>query len=106
VLRGRAVAGAATLTLIRGARVPLAPPLTLQQARLARELARARGAAAPAEPEELARTVGPELGLALATGLVARGLVRRLPVRNRLVEAAVAAAGTAIVATAARRLPS
>ena len=53
---------------------------------------------------ERAATVAPPLGAALGTGLAARALVRRLPVRNRALEAVVAAAATYALATVFRRL--
>jgi hypothetical protein len=83
---------------------PQLPLLVLVQTRLLRSLAVASGRPAPSTQQEVGATVGPELGAALAVGLGARSLVRRLPVRNRLVDAAVAAGATFALATAATRL--
>jgi hypothetical protein len=80
------------------------PLLVLLQARLLRDLAVASGTPAPATQQELGATVGPEIGAAAGLGLAARSLVRRLPVRGRLVDAAVAVAGTVALATGAGRL--
>lgn len=99
-----ATATAAALALLRGKAGPLAPVLALRQARMLRTIARTRGDAPPSEPQAVAATVGPELAAAVVTGLLARGLVRRLPVRNRLLEAGVAAAGTFALASLAEPL--
>ena len=80
------------------------PLLVLLQARLLRDLAVASGHPAPSTQQEVGAAVGPELGAALALGLGARSLVRRLPVRSRLVDAAVAGGATLALATAATRL--
>ena len=82
------------------------PVLVLLQTRLLRDLAIASGRAAPSTQQEVAAAVGPELGASLAVGLGARSFVRRLPARNRLVDAAVAAGATFALATAATRLRS
>ena len=80
--------------------LPLLVPL---QARLLRDLDIAAGRPAPSSQQELGAAVAPEVGAALALGLVARGLVRRLPVRSRLVDAAVAGGATFALATLATR---
>jgi hypothetical protein len=82
------------------------PLLVLLQARLLRDLAVATGQAAPSTQQEIGTTVGPELGSAIGLGFAARSLVRRLPVRNRALDAAVAATGTVALATGATRLRS
>jgi hypothetical protein len=92
-----AAGSAAALVFLRGGKGPLAPALTLHQARLLRRRAAAHGGRPPGDAKELATTVGPELGAAVATGLAARGLVRRLPFRNRVIEAAVAFGGTLLL---------
>ena len=98
-----ALAAAALAAFARGGG-PLLPALALSQARTLRELAIARGDTAPSTPAATATTVGPELAAALGIGLVCRTLVRRLPVRGRLVEGVVAGSGTLALALAARRL--
>lgn len=80
--------------------------LALQQSRMLSDLATAGGRPAPSDPRAAAETVGPSLAAALGTGLAARALVRRLPVRNRLLEAAVAAAATYALATVFSRVAS
>jgi hypothetical protein len=97
----RAATSSAALAFLRGKSGPLAPVLALHQARTLRRLARTRGASSPADPQGLASEVGPELGAAVVTGFLARGIVRRLPVRNRVIEAGVAAAGTFAVTSLA-----
>ncbi len=79
------------------------PVLALAQARMLSDVATAGGAARPEAPRAVAEAVGPPLVAALGAGLAARTLVRRLPVRNRLLESAVAAAVTYALATAFRR---
>lgn len=100
-----ALAAASLTAFTRAGSRPLLPVLALAQARTLRELAIARGDTAPSTPAATAAAVGPELGAALAVGLVCRTLVRRLPVRGRLVEGVVAGFGTYALALAARRLP-
>jgi hypothetical protein len=85
---------------------PHLPALALAQARLISDLSVVNGAAPPRDTRAAAEAVAPALGAALATGVLARTLVRRLPVRGRLVEAAVAAAGTAALAALAGRIGS
>lgn len=82
---------------------PQLPLLTLAQSRMLLLLAVSRGRQLPHHPQEVARVVGPSLGAALAVGVGARALVRRLPVRGPLVRAVVAYAGTR--ALGAVRLP-
>ena len=55
-------------------------------------------------PGRPARRVAPPLVAALAAGVLARALVRRLPVRNRLLDGAVAAAATYALATVFGRI--
>lgn len=73
---------------------PQLPLLTLAQARMLLLLGAARGETLPREPEGLLRATGPSLAAALATGIAARALVRRLPVRGPIVRAAIAYGGT------------
>jgi hypothetical protein len=87
-----------------GAGRPLLPVLALTQARTLRQLSLARGESAPSAPDAIATTVAPELAASLAVGLACRTLVRRLPMRGRLVEALVAGAGTFALASAGRYL--
>lgn len=82
---------------------PQLPLLTMSQSRMLLLLAVSRGRQLPHHPQELARAAGPSLGAALAVGIGARALVRRLPVRGPLVRGGVAYAGTR--ALGALRLP-
>jgi len=86
-----------------GGDAPELPVLVLAQARALVDIATARGNESE-EPGSLAKTVAPSLAAALGTGLVARGFVRRLSARNRVVEALVAGIATYGLATAFRRL--
>ena len=88
-----------------GGDAPRLPALALAQSRTLSDLAVAGGAAPPDEPRAAAQAVAPALGVAVATGLAARALVRRLPIRNRLLEGAVAAGATYVLAMAFRRIP-
>lgn len=92
---------AAALALLRSGEGPVAPALTLVQARMLRRVQLARGIEPPQRPEGLAAVVGPEVVGATAVGVACRSLVRRLPVRSRLLDAAVAYGGTAVLAAAA-----
>lgn len=87
-----------------GADAPRLPVLTLAQSRMASDVTAAAGGPRPEALDAAARAVGPQLAAALGTGLVARALVRRLPVRNRLVDAVIAAAATYALGTAFRRI--
>jgi uncharacterized protein (DUF697 family) len=95
VADGALAAGA--IALGRGG--PRMPLLALAQARLLSDVAATGGRAAPDTPRATAEAVAPPLVAALATGLLARTIVRRLPVRNRLLDGAVAAAATYALAT-------
>jgi hypothetical protein len=97
--------GAAGLVAIAGRSAVMLPTLSLLQTRMLRRVRLLDGQAPPTAPEAVARTVGPELAAALATGLACRAVVRRLPVDGRLVRVAVAFAGTAGLGAVARRLP-
>jgi hypothetical protein len=99
---GALTAGALAMT---GGDAPRLPALALAQSRTLSDLAVAGGAAPPDEPRAAAQAVAPALGLAVATGLAARALVRRLPIRNRLLEGAVAAGATYALAMVFRRIP-
>jgi uncharacterized protein (DUF697 family) len=93
----------AAAVAVAGGDLPKLPVLALAQARALSDIATARGDDRGEGPKAAASTVASPLGAALGTGLVARALVRRLPVRNRAVEAVVAAATTYALATAFRR---
>ena len=93
----------ATLTRHGGPHLPL---LSLAQARMLSDLATVSGAAPPGDPRAAAQSVAPRLAAALATGVLARALVRRLPVRGRLVDGAAAAASTFALGLLVRRLGS
>lgn len=101
---GALAAGAvAALTRTGG---PHLPVLALAQTRMMADLSRAGGAPAPGDPRATAEAVAPPLVAALGAGLLARTLVRRLPVRGRVVEGAVAAATTLALAALARAIGS
>jgi hypothetical protein len=87
-----------------GAGRPLLGVLALTQAQTLRQLSLARGEPAPSAPDAIATTVAPELAASVAVGLACRTLVRRLPLRGRLVEGLVAGAGTFALASAGRFL--
>lgn len=95
------LAAAATALGRGGPRLPL---LALAQVRMLGDLGAATGRTAAATPQATAEAVIPPLAAALATGLAARTLVRRLPVRNRLLDGVVAATATYALATAFQRV--
>jgi hypothetical protein len=98
--RGAAAAGALA---VAGGEAQRFPVLALAQARLLADVAAAGGAGRPEAPRAVAEAVVPPLAVGLGAGLAARALVRRLPLRNRLLDGAVAAAVTYALATAFRR---
>jgi hypothetical protein len=105
VERHRTVDGAlaaASLAALGRGEGPRLPVLALAQARLLSDLSTAEGAPAPEDPRAAAQALGPPLAAAVATGLLARSLVRRLPVRGRLLEGLVAAGATLALASLAR----
>lgn len=79
------------------------PTLVPLQARMLRDLAVASGSPTPVTQEELGAAVGPELGVPLVVGVVARTLLRRLP-RRRAIDASVAGGVTLALAALARGL--
>jgi hypothetical protein len=100
----RAGALTAALLAIRGAGHPV---LALAQARTLIDLAASgRSASSELDPRATAETVALPLAASVASGLVARALVRRLPVRHPLVDAAVAGTATLALASLYRRLSS
>jgi uncharacterized protein (DUF697 family) len=104
VERRRAVDGALAAGALAFASdpAPRLPALALAQSRMLSELGAAAGRPAPQEARATAEAIAPPLVAALATGLVARTVVRRLPVRNRLLDGIVAAAATYGLAAAFR----
>ena len=104
VERRRAAAGALAAGALAFAAdpAPKLPALALAQTRMLSELDTAAGRGAPREARETAEAVAVPLTAALASGVAARSLVRRLPVRNRMLEGLVAAAVTYGLATAFR----
>jgi len=80
------------------------PLLALAQARMLSDVAATGGRTAPPSPQATAEAVVPPLVAALATGLLSRELVRRLPVRNRLLDGAIAATATYALATVFERV--
>jgi hypothetical protein len=95
---------AAATALLRRGRGPVSPALTLMQARLLRRMETANGVRPPGDPQSVLTSAGPEIAAALATGVACRRLVRGLPVRSRLIDAAVAYGGTLALATVADKL--
>ena len=103
-LDGALAAGAlAALTRDGGSHLPA---LTLAQARMLSDLSTASGAPSPRDTRAAAEAVAPALAAAVATGLLARTLVRRFPVRGRVLDGAVAAGATAALAALAGRIKS
>jgi hypothetical protein len=101
-VEGAAKAGVLSMT---GADKPRLPVLALLQSRTLADVTSAAGASGKLEsPQDAARVVAPQLGAALGTGFAARGVIRRLPRRNPLVEGAVAAAATYALAKVFRRI--
>ena len=96
------VLAAGALALGRGG--PRLPLLALAQARMLSDVAATSADPTPETPRATAEAVAPPLVASLATGVLARALVRRLPVRNRLLDGAVAAAATYALATAFGRI--
>lgn len=104
----RAVEGtvaAGTIALL--AKAGNAPHLpVISQAQMASDLTTAHGGEPPESPRAEATTVAPPLVAAVATSMLSRRLIRRLPVeyrRSRLVEAAVAVASSLGLAAVFRR---
>jgi hypothetical protein len=89
---------AAVLAFARRGRMPTSPAITLLQARLLRRIEVANGVRPPVDPQAAVLKAGPELASALATGIACRRLVRSLPVRSRVIDAAVAYGGTLALA--------
>jgi hypothetical protein len=81
------------------------PALGLAQSRLLSDLATAARSPSPRDqdPRAAAEAVVLPLAASIGSGLVARALVRRLPIRHRLVDALVAGAATLALASLARR---
>jgi hypothetical protein len=97
---------AASLAALGARAGPRLPVLTLAQARMLSDLSISSGAdrAGDGGPEAAARELGVPLAAAIATGLAGRELVRRLPVRVRLLDGLVAAGATVALGAAFRRL--
>lgn len=100
-----ATAAAALVALARD-EGPRFPVLTLAQARLLSDLSVSGGRTPGDDPKAVAESVAVPLAAAVGTGLVARSLVRRLPVRGRALEGAVAAGFTLALAAFARSVRS
>lgn len=99
VTDGVLAAGALAL----GSGGPRLPLLALAQARMLSDVAATSAGPTPETPRATAEAVAPPLAASLATGVLARALVRRLPVRNRLLDGVIAAATTyALAAVFAR----
>lgn len=100
-----AAVAAGTIAALRGnGDRPLLPQLAIVQSRALHRLDATAGAPTTGDPAAAALTAGQNLGSALGIGLACRTLVRRLPVRNNLVDGAVAAAGTFALLTLRTRL--
>lgn len=96
---------AASLAALGAGAGPRLPVLALAQARMLSDLTVASGADRVGDgPEAVARELGVPLAAAIGTGLAGRELVRRLPVRVRLLEALVAAGATVALGAAFRRI--
>ncbi len=96
---------AAALAMLGAGRGPRLPVLALSQARMLSGLAVARGAEQRDGGREAAEEVAVPLTAALAAGVAARTLVRRLPFRPRLLQGLVAAGTTLGLGAVFRRLP-
>lgn len=108
VMRRSAADGAlsaASLATLGASAGPRLPVLALAQARMLSDLAIAEGDGAGGDGREAPHDLAVPLGAALATGLAARALVRRLPVRARLLDGVVAAGATLALGAVFRRLP-
>jgi hypothetical protein len=97
-----AAAGLAALGAGSGSRLPV---LALAQARMLSDVAIATGAEESGDQKAAAQELAVPLALSLGTGLAARELVRRLPLRARVLDAAVAAGATLALGAVFRRLP-
>ena len=96
---------AASLAALGAGAGPRLPVLALAQARMLSDLSVASGADRTGDgPEAAARELGVPLAAAIGTGLAGRELVRRLPVRVRLLDALVAAGATVALGAAFRRI--
>jgi hypothetical protein len=96
---------AAGLSALGASSGPRLPVLALDQARMLSDLAVASGADAGDDQRAAAQQLALPLAVSLATGVAARELVRRLPLRARALDAAVAAGATLALAALFRRLP-
>ena len=108
VTRRRAADGAlsaAALSALGAASGPKLPVLALAQARMLSDVHLASGADSGGDQKAAAQELAVPLALSLGTGLAARELVRRLPRRARVLDAAVAAGVTFALAAVFRRLP-
>ena len=94
-------AGLAAAPWVGGSNLPVLVPL---QARLLRDLDVVDGGQIPDSQQAAAATVGQQLGTALAVGVAARSLVRRLPFRSRVVDSLVAGGATFALGRVAARL--
>jgi uncharacterized protein (DUF697 family) len=101
-----AAVSAGTLAAVTRHGGPHLPMLTLAQARMLSDLSTASGAGGRGDTRAAAEAVAPRLAAAVATGIVSRALVRRLPFRGRLAEGAVAAASTFALGVAFSRIRS
>jgi hypothetical protein len=97
--------GAAALAALGAASGPRLPVLALAQARMLSDVAVASGVEQGGDGREAAQQLALPLAAALGTGLVARELVRRSPLRGRVIDAAVAGAATLALGALFRRLP-
>jgi hypothetical protein len=108
VMRRSAVDGAlsaaslAALGAGAGSRLPV---LALTQARMLSDFEIAEGGDDGGDGRNAPQDLAVPLGAALATGVAARTLVRRLPVRWRLLDGLVAAGATLALGAVFRRLP-
>jgi hypothetical protein len=97
-----AAVAAGTVVALARDEGPRLPVLALAQARMLADLSVAGGREPAADPRATAQTVAVPLGAALGAGLLARSLVRKLSVRGRVLEGAVAAGFTFALGALAR----
>ena len=95
---------AAGVLAVAGGGAARLPVLALAQARILSDITTAGGARRLEAQRAVAEAVAPALAASFGAGLAARALVRRLPVRTRLVDGVVAAGVTYVLASAFRRL--
>ena len=97
--------GNAVLASSNKATGPQLPLLSMAQSRMLLMLDACRGEVIPRDPRGVATVAGPRVIASVGLGFAARTLVRRLPVRGRIVRAGIAYAGTRALGETRARLP-